>query len=412
MDLSVVLCYNFVESSGKAELRIEMEHKVLFTASTYSHIANFHRPYLREFRRLGWAVDVACGGAEKEIPEARRLIHIPFEKSMTSPKNLAAAGMLRREICREGYDLISCHTALASFFVRLAVMGLRRRPKVACISHGYLFGDDTPKVRRLLLSGAERLTAPVTDLLMTMNCWDDAYAFEHQLGDQVVKIPGMGVDFSRLRRYSRQEGTFLREYLGFNATDFLLIYPAEFSARKSQKDLILAMQYLPDWVGLLLPGEGTLREPCIKLADSLGLSDRVIFPGYVADMPLWYAAADAAVSSSRSEGLPFNVMEALYFGLPAVVSNVKGHSDLVRDGENGFLFPYGDSRACADKIGWLLQNRLLREQMREAARASVLQYDLSVVLPQVMAHYGSLVPLQEPVTRSSHFAGTNKKGGR
>ena len=62
-----------------------MEHKVLFTASTYSHIANFHRPYLREFQRLGWQVDVACGGDKKHLPEARRLIQIPFEKSMTSP---------------------------------------------------------------------------------------------------------------------------------------------------------------------------------------------------------------------------------------------------------------------------------------------------------------------------------------
>ena len=39
-----------------------MEHKVLFAASTYSHIANFHRPYLRAFSALGWTVDVACGG--------------------------------------------------------------------------------------------------------------------------------------------------------------------------------------------------------------------------------------------------------------------------------------------------------------------------------------------------------------
>ena len=58
--------------------------RVLFTASTYSHIVNFHRPYLREFKRRGWQVDVACGGSAMAIPEADHVIHIPFEKSMAS----------------------------------------------------------------------------------------------------------------------------------------------------------------------------------------------------------------------------------------------------------------------------------------------------------------------------------------
>ena len=388
-----------------------MEHKVLFAASTYSHIANFHRPYLQEFRRLGWTVDVACGGGEREIPEARRLIHLPLEKSMTSPKNLTAAGILRREIRRENYALVSCHTSLASFFVRLAVMGIGRRPKVACISHGYLFDDHTPALRRRLLAGAERLTAPVTDLLMTMNVWDDGYAVEHQLGARVVKIPGMGVDFARLTRYSRKEGELLRRSLGFSPEHFLLIYPAEFSGRKSQADVIRALQYLPEQVGLLLPGKGALLGECRKLAEELGLSDRVIFPGHVNDMPLWYAAADAAVSSSRSEGLPFNVMEALHLGLPAVVSDVKGNSDLVEDGWNGFLFPYGDSRACAEQVLRLMNDGKARAQMSRAARDQVRPYDLPVVLPQVMAHYGSLVPLGEPPARSGELAGAGAERG-
>ena len=134
-----------------------MERKVLFSASTYSHIINFHLPYLKEFRRLGWTVHAACGGEPRKIPEAQRLIHIPFEKSMTSPHNFSAAALLRRVIRQENYTLISCHTSLASFFVRLAVLGMRHRPLVACTSHGYLFDDCSPKLKQLLLSGAEQL---------------------------------------------------------------------------------------------------------------------------------------------------------------------------------------------------------------------------------------------------------------
>ena len=175
-----------------------MSHKILFTASTFSHIANFHRPYLAQFARLGWEVHVACGGPERDIPEAQRIIHIPLEKSMTSPKNWQAVRLLRRMAREEGYALVSCHTSLASFFTRLAVMGLRERPLVACTSHGYLFDGQSAPVKRALLSGAERMTAPVTHLLMTMNDWDGRYARKHRLGRRTVQIPGMGVDFSRL----------------------------------------------------------------------------------------------------------------------------------------------------------------------------------------------------------------------
>ena len=190
------------------------ERKVLFTASTYSHIRSFHLPYLAEFARLGWTVDVACGGAPMELPGARRVIPVPFEKSMTSPKNLSAARLLRREIRREGYELVSCHTALASFFTRLAVKGMGHRPLVACTAHGYLFDGDTPAPKRTVLLGAERLCAPVTDLLMTMNAWDDHLAREKRLGRRIVNIPGMGVDFARMSALPQGAGEALRGEYG------------------------------------------------------------------------------------------------------------------------------------------------------------------------------------------------------
>ena len=68
-----------------------MGRKVLFTASTYSHIVNFHLPYLRKFREEGWIVHAACGGAPVQIPDVERVIHLPLEKSMWSPKNFKAA---------------------------------------------------------------------------------------------------------------------------------------------------------------------------------------------------------------------------------------------------------------------------------------------------------------------------------
>lgn len=374
--------------------------KVLFTASTYSHIVNFHRPYLAAFRQLGWRVEVACGGTPMEIPEAHRVVYIPFEKEMLSLRNGTAWLQLRRLMKEERYDLVSCHTSLASFFTRMAVRGLKDRPKVACTAHGYLFGEETSAAKNLLLSTAEALAAPVTDLLMTMNRWDTQYAQAHKLGREIVEVPGIGLDTSRLEPVSGQERAALREEWGVGENDLLLLYAAEFSGRKSQQVLIRAIAKLPQRVKLALPGQGTLREECMALAAQLGVEERVLFPGQV-QMAQWYGTADLAVSASRSEGLPFNIMEAMYYGLPVVASRVKGHTDLLEEFQAGLLYPYGDWAACAGCIQDLLLDRELMARMGERGRQAVEAYTLDRVQPVIMARYETLVPLSQPVSVGS-----------
>lgn len=380
---------------------------VLFTASTYSHIANFHRPYLRAFHELGWQVHVACGGEPRPIPEADLSVLLPFEKKMASPANFKAQSLLRQLMKRHRYALICTHTSLAAFFTRRAAAGLRPRPLLVNMAHGYLFDDATMPLKKAILLAAERVTAPQTDLVLTMNRWDYETAVRCRLGRRVEIIPGVGVDFSRLDGPSPADADDLRNRLGFTKSDFLLIYAAEFSARKNQAMLIRALPRLPEQVRLLLPGQGALLEDCKALAQSLGISHRVVFPGQVTEMPLWYAAADAAVSASRSEGLPFNVMEAMYRGLPVAVSQVKGHTDLVTHGLNGLLYPYGDEAAFVRRIQHLTEHPGEARAMGEAARASIAPYALKAVLPQVMEQYLSLVPetaahsgVQKPASKS------------
>lgn len=371
-----------------------MGQKVLFTASTYSHIVNFHLPYLQRFHEEGWMVHVACGGKAMPIPYADEVVALPLEKSMRSPRNFRAAALLREKIRGEGYDLVCTHTSLAAFFTRLALRGLKERPVAANMVHGYLFDDETSRLKRSLLLNAERWAAPVTDLLLVMNRWDYEAAVRHKLGQRVRQVPGVGVDFSRLDAVPPDSRQRLRMELGIPENAFVLIYAAEFSARKSQTVLIRAMERLPEHVMLVLAGSGAMQAECEALAGRLHLGGRVLFPGYVKDMRPWYAMADAAVSSSRIEGLPFNIMEAMYAGLPVVASDVKGHSDLVTEGETGLLYPYGDAFACAEQVRRLLDSEDLRRTLTENAKENVGQYRLEAVFPAVWEAYHGLFPVR------------------
>lgn len=359
---------------------------VLYTASTFSHIVSFHLPYLRRFRELGWQVEVACGGAMRDIPYADAVRELPLAKSITAPANFRAARMLRSMMERENYDLVITHTSLASFFTRWAARGMKHRPPIVNVMHGYLFDDRTTGLKKLLLPAAEKLTAPQTDLLLTMNAWDDRWAREHHAARRIEFIPGMGVALDRFAAPPETRDA-MRRRLDLGPDDVALIYPAEFSARKNQAMLLRAMPSLPANVKLLLPGRGALLEDMQALSRSLGLEGRVLFPGQVSDIPDWLAASDIAVSASRSEGLPFNIMEAMAAGLPAVASDVKGHTDLITEGETGLLFPYDDENAFTAAVRRLITDSALRAQMGRTGQQQVQRYRLDAVLPRVMELY-------------------------
>lgn len=367
-----------------------MAGKVLFTASTFSHILNFHLPYLEWFRNRGWCVHVACGGDPVVVPFADSVIPCRLQKSLWSSDNFKTALKLRQLIRLEDYSLISTHTSLAAFFTRLALKGMKKRPLVASICHGYLFDGDTPCFKRTLFLTAERLVSAQTDLLMTMNSYDFWLAKRYKLAKRIENIPGMGVDFSKFNKHTSDNKLITRRKYGIPDDAFVIIYPAEFSERKSQKVLIETMTKLPANCVLILPGRGTLLNECRALTDRYNLAGRVIFPGHINDMGSLYSISNAAASASRSEGLPFNVIEAMHFCLPVVASSVKGHSDLISDGVNGFLYPYGDAEACADAIRRLIKSSSLHQELSRNAEKTAELYRLDNVLPEVIKQYCSL----------------------
>ena len=108
----------------------------------------------------------------------------------------------------------------------------------------------------------------------------------------------------------------------------------------------------------------------------------------MSDVEMCYHAADLAVSASRIEGLPFNLMEAMHCALPVVASRIKGHEDLVIDGENGRLFPYNNKEAFVQAVCSLLSVQQ-RAAMGQAARRSVECYGLPTVYPKLIEIYGS-----------------------
>jgi glycosyltransferase involved in cell wall biosynthesis len=158
---------------------------------------------------------------------------------------------------------------------------------------------------------------------------------------------------------------------------------------KDHHTLLLAFtsvrERVPD-AHLVLVGEGTLRTELATYADTLGIGHAVHFAGFQSNSRNLHCGFDISVLSSRSEGFPNSLVEAMAAGVPIVASNVGGVPDAVQDGVTGFLFPVGSSTTLGDCICRLALDPALREEFgANARRHAERNYTRASVMEQWMA---------------------------
>lgn len=130
--------------------------------------------------------------------------------------------------------------------------------------------------------------------------------------------------------------------------------------------LIPAFQRLasdfPDW-NLVILGEGNDRSALLAQIFSAGLLRRVFLPGRAGNVGQWYGAADLYVMSSRYEGFPNTLVEAMACGLPAVSFDCDtGPRDIIRNEVDGLLVPAGNVAALEAALRRLMGDAVLRRQ--------------------------------------------------
>jgi L-malate glycosyltransferase len=170
-----------------------------------------------------------------------------------------------------------------------------------------------------------------------------------------------GVDTERFApREARQEGRFVFAWVG---------------RLEHRKGPDLALDALVSVLGaeLEITGEGPEREALARRAASLGLAPRVRFHGYVEDTRDRLASADAALCSSREEGLGVALLEAMAMGLPVVALPVGGVPEIVRDGETGWLAAERTSEALAARMRDAMRSESKGKALGRAARETVVR---------------------------------------
>jgi len=291
-------------------------------------------------------------------------------------------------VAREGYDLVHVHTPVASFVTRMALRNLprRERPRLFYTAHGFHFYQGGPRLRGMLFRTLEQWAGRWTDYLVVINREDEQAALRHGIvpPERVRYMPGIGVDTKQYssRAVAPADLARVRRELGLGTADRLFLTVAELIKRKRPCDLLHALARLrrPD-AYLAFAGPGPLLDEMKRLANQLGIAERVRFLGFRQDIPALIQSSVATLLSSEQEGLPRGVMESMCQGVPVIGSRIRGVTDLIGDGR-GLLVPVGDAQGFADAMAWVLdhpeQARTLGERGREAVKAYDLRYLLEL----------------------------------
>jgi glycosyltransferase involved in cell wall biosynthesis len=308
----------------------------------------------------------------------------------TTPAGLVSIAALGRDV-RGGRDwsafwdlvrlmrefrphVVHTHTAKAGALGRLAAW-LCRVPVVVHTYHGHVFDAYfSPAMTRLVVA-AERVLGWRTSALVTVTERVRRDVLARGIGqpDRVVVVP-LGLDLATMAAAPARRGELRRE-LGLGETTPLVGIVARLVPIKAHETFLEAARAIapvrPD-ATFLVVGDGERRAALETLARELGLGARVRFLGWRADLDRLYADLDVVVLTSKNEGSPVALIEAMAAGRPVVSTRAGGVEDVVTDGETGLLVPVGDAGAVARAVLHLLEDPHDAARLGAAARAAVV----------------------------------------
>lgn len=334
----------------------------------------------RWLRERGWRVLLACRPGSGVLAEARRAGITAFPVPMRAAWDLASAFKLAGLIRREHADLVNTHSSvdawLGGMAGRLARVPVVRTRHVSIPIRRRLNPVYTLLADRVITSGEA-----IRRLVVAAGASPD----------KVVAIPA-GVD---LREFSRPAGgDRIRQALGLSRPVIGSI--AMFRGSKGHDLLLEAFQDLRGefpQARLLLVGEGLRRAWVESLARERGLNGWVTFTGFREDVPDLLSAMDCFVlASTRTEGVPQSLLQAMAAGVPVVASAVGGIPEVIEDGATGLLVSPGDAKGLAAAVGAVLKDAEAARRRAEAGWALVAaRFSRDRVTDRLVALYRELL---------------------
>jgi glycosyltransferase involved in cell wall biosynthesis len=349
---------------------------------------------VRELNTLGCANHIACfnnisqGPHLELLDEARKNNLSAFAVDCRGRFDRQAVKGIREIISSKEIDVLHCHDHKARLFGLWAAKGLDIRK----IATNHLWTRANLRLRAyeaidgLLFNGFDKVIA-VSELIE-----DECRPFLLRK-EKLSCIPN-GIDPRRFALSQREENRRLtRAQLGLQESDLVIGNIARLSMEKDQAMLLRAFKILTGLskqqsYRLLVVGDGPDELDLITLAKELGIQDRCLFAGVRTDIPQLLNCLDVYVQSSRREGLPIVILEAMASATAIVSTKAGGIPQVITDREHGRLVEIGDEDQLAGVLHEVLSNADERQRLGQQARHLVeAQYSAHAMAERYLELY-------------------------
>ncbi len=297
-----------------------------------------------------------------------RSLDIPKMRSLFAmPSSLLKA--LKME-----YDLIHAHITYPSALIAYVLSKVKKVPYLVTCQGDELL--DYPESRELryikpALSVALRNAGRIHSISQAIK---KSLVSNFGVHPDIIEVIPNGVDLSKFRPDIGKD--LRREF----KTDFVLINVSRLSPKNNVDSTIKAARIVKDSgrdFKYLIVGDGEEQDRLRRLVKKLGLKSTVVFTGWIQHraLPRYIAGSDAFIRASVTEGLGIVFLEAMACGTPVIASRVQGILDIVEHGRTGLLVDPEDVEDIADGIAKLIENRRLRERLRNNGLKFVKKFD-------------------------------------
>lgn len=349
--------------------------KILEVTNVDFSLRQFLLPVMRGARDRGHDVVGVCAEGpllDAVRAEGFRVIPVAFARQLSPPAHLRALRRMVGVIRAEKPDLVHAHMPISAAVTRLAAR-IAGAPRVAYTCHGFLFNQEGSWLRRKAGLVMEHVTAPMTDVFLTVSENEAEDARRRGLSRSAIAV-GNGRD-PAVYHPDPAARRRLRAEFGTPGDRPVVIAVSRLVATKGYPELAEAMRAVPDaelWVvGNRLDSDR--GEDMAALLSQSGLDGRLRLLGYREDVAALLAAADIFVLPSHYEGLPMSVIEAMLTGLPVIASDLPGTREQVVPEATGLLVPPKQTAPLASALARLAGDPDLRARMGQAGRTRALE---------------------------------------
>ena len=313
-----------------------MRKKFLIVAHYSRFLVQFEMNNVKILQDMGYEVHYATNyqqedmyaDAPQRIRNAGVILHqIDFVRSpYLVSANIKAYRQLKDLMKEERFDGVHCHTPMAGVLARLAANATHTRP-VFYTAHGFHFYKGCPIKNKLIYETAERIMAPYTDALITINEEDYQAAKTFSLRGKAYKISGVGVDMEKIENIQVDRAEKRRE-LGIPEDSFVMISVGELNENKNHITTIRAFikANIPNSYYIIC-GEGHLKSFLHEQIDKTSMSKRIKLLGFRDDIAELLKISDLFLFPSKREGLGLAPIEALAAGLPVIAAKNRGSKE-------------------------------------------------------------------------------------